>query len=425
MKLIWRIITRVAVLMLIVFPLWGFFFYKMMINEVNDETDDNLDLFAEEIIKNFLVDKNNTKEFSWNGTNNSYIIEELNNSDIDHFREYSNQDIFIPQKKEDEPARVLKLSFSDNEGKKYLITVMTPTVESKDLIEAILHSVIILFVSLLSVILIIVGLVLFRNMRPLDKLIHWIDNYKLGENVADLNNPTEISEFRKLNEAAIMFAKRNEDVFLQQKQFIGNASHEIQTPIAVCLNRLELLANSDLNENQLNEVIKTKKSLDYLSKLNKSLLFITKIDNGQFVNNSKVFINEIIEKCIEDYSEIYSFKNINITLRGMDKEYFIKADSTLIVSLISNLVRNAFIHNIENGEIIIELNNNSLIVKNSGKKEALDKNKIFEPFLHSSDNKNSTGLGLAIVKSICRYYKYDIEYSFVEEKHIFSLNFSH
>jgi hypothetical protein len=235
-------------MMLIVFPLWGFFFYRMITNEINDETDDNLDLFAEEIIKNFLVDKNKTQDYSWNGTNNSYYIEEAKDDKREHYREYSNQTVFVPLKNENEPARVLRMTFSDNNGKRYLITVMTPTIESKDLIETMLHSIIILFVSLLSVMLIILVIILFRNMRPLGKLINWIDNYQLGENVKELDNPTDITEFRKLNEAATLFAKRNEELFLQQKRFIGNASHEIQTPIAVCINRLELLSNTDLTE---------------------------------------------------------------------------------------------------------------------------------------------------------------------------------
>ena len=71
-----------------------------------------------------------------------------------------------------------------------------------------------------------------------------------------MSNDTQITEFRKLNEAAIRYVERTEQMFEQQKQFIGNASHEIQTPLAICRNRLEMLMEDDsLSEKQLNTLL--------------------------------------------------------------------------------------------------------------------------------------------------------------------------
>lgn len=66
-----------------------------------------------------------------------------------------------------------------------------------------------------------------------------------GKENEALNNDTQITEFRKLNDAAVRYAERTEQMFEQQKQFIGNASHEIQTPLAICRNRLEMLMDDD------------------------------------------------------------------------------------------------------------------------------------------------------------------------------------
>lgn len=94
-------------------------------------------------------------------------------------------------------------------------------------------------------------------MRPLYVLLHWLDKYRIGKVNEPLQNNTRVSEFRKLNEAAVRYAERSEQMFEQQKQFIGNASHEMQTPLAICRNRLEMLMEDEnLSESQLEELMK-------------------------------------------------------------------------------------------------------------------------------------------------------------------------
>ena len=83
---------------------------------------------------------------------------------------------------------------------------------------------------------------------------------------------TSVTEFRRLNDAARRYAERAEETFERQKQFIGNASHEMQTPLAVCRNRLEMLVDDapTLTEEQLGEIAKVQRTLDYLVRLNRS-----------------------------------------------------------------------------------------------------------------------------------------------------------
>ena len=93
----------------------------------------------------------------------------------------------------------------------------------------------------------VVGLtvwVFHRNMRPLYGLLHWLDGYVPGQAHAPVPNDTRITEFRRLNEAAQQAVDRADDLFERQKQFIGNASHELQTPLAVLGNRIEWLSRT-------------------------------------------------------------------------------------------------------------------------------------------------------------------------------------
>ena len=136
---------------------------------------------------------------------------------------YSDEEIFIPEKDEEEPARALRMIFRDREGSYKELTVMTPTIEKDDLQEAeILWWIVYLgtFSCRLTILLINI-LVLHRTLRPLHALLRWLDGYRVGGKNAPLANDTKIAEFRRLNEAAIRNAERAEALFDRQKQFIG------------------------------------------------------------------------------------------------------------------------------------------------------------------------------------------------------------
>ena len=120
-------------------------------------------------------------------------------------------------------------------------------------------------------------------MLPLYELLHWLDSYAPGREVAPVPNDTSITEFRRLNVAAQQAVDRSEELFERQKQFIGNASHELQTPLAVLGGRMEYLLDcADLDEETTGEIIQMRRTLDHIVRLNKTLLLLTKIDNGQF-----------------------------------------------------------------------------------------------------------------------------------------------
>ena len=422
MKLIYYIILRITLALTLILTVWAIFFYVTMIDEVNDEVDDALEDYSETIIIRALAGEELPAKN--NGSNNQYYLTEVSEEYAESRDDiqYKDSMVYIVEKGETEPARILTTIFKNDEDRYYELTVSTPSIEKNDLRDAIQIWIIFLYVSLLLCIVIISVWVFYRNMRPLYVLLHWLDNYQTGKKNEPLKNKTRITEFRKLSDAAIRYAERTEQMFEQQKQFIGNASHEIQTPLAICRNRLEMLMEDEsLSESQLEELMKTHQTLEYITKLNKSLLLLSKIDNGQFTDTRELNLNVLLGQYLEDYKEVYDYRNIKVDI-AEHAEFRVTMNESLAVALLTNLLKNAFVHNIDEGHIRIVITSGSITFRNSGIDRPLDKEHIFERFYQGNKKEGSTGLGLAIADSICRLQHLKIRYFFEQEEHCFEIS---
>lgn len=422
MKLFYRVLAHLLTGIFVILLGWAIVFYWGIMEEINDEVDDSLEDYSELVIIRSLAGKELPAHD--NGSNNQYFLKEVDASYALSKEAicYRDSMIYIAEKGETEPARILTTIFKDKDERYYELSVYTPTIEKRDLKEAIFQLLIGLFVVLLITILVINVWVFHQSMKPFYILLDWLEKFRLGKKNDVLDNPTHTTEFRKLNEAVSRFASHSEEMFEQQKQFIGNASHEIQTPLAICQNRLEMLMEDEtLSEQQMGEIAKTCQTLEYVSKLNKSLLLLSKIDNSQFASVEKVCLNEILYRYLDDYLEVYDYKGI--TLDVHEKNTFnITMNGTLAVVLITNLLKNAFVHNIYKGKIQIEITSSNIRFGNTGKDEHLDEKHIFERFYQGSKKEGSTGLGLAIVDAICRQSQLSIQYQFVKGWHWFDIS---
>ncbi len=421
MKLLYRILSRISLALTIILTFWAVFFYVAMINEVNDEVDDSLEDYSEVIIIRQLAGEELPSENS--GSNNQYFLRQVSREYALERPKiaYTDSMVYIREKGETEPARILTTIFEDNSGSYHELTVSTPTIEKKDLKEAILVWIIFLYIILLFAIIAISAWVFYRNMKPLYTLLRWLDDYRTGGANRPLLNETRVTEFRKLNEAALRNAERNEQLFEQQKQFIGNASHEMQTPLAICRNRLEMLMEDELlTEGQLEELAKTHQTLEHLTRLNKSLLLLSKIDNGQFPDVHTVDINKIVKQQLEDFKEVYGYLGLQVVLRE-EGVMSLSMNESLAVGLVTNLLKNAFVHNVKGGRVRIELSTQHCVIWNTGSSQALDGQHLFERFYQGNRKEGSTGLGLAIAQAICRLYCLRLSYSFVNGEHGFTI----
>ena len=420
MKLIYRISLRLSLVLLPLIALWAVVFYFTIVDEINDEVDDALEDYSELIVIRMLSGELLPRMNE--GSNNSYTIAPVdeNYAATHPGIDYYDAEVYIPEKEETEPARFLVTIFQDGNGQFYELKVATPTFEKDELLETILWWVVWLYLLLLITVVGTTMWIFHNSMRPLYALLHWLDGYVPGHKTVPVPNNTSITEFRRLNTAAQQAVDRSEELLEQQKQFIGNASHELQTPLAVLGGRMEyMLDHAGLDEQTMGEVIQMQRTLGHIVRLNKTLLLLAKIDNGQFPENTDVDISAMIREQKELYDDIYEERDIRCDMH-LTGSFLVRMNESLASVLVSNLVRNAYVHSEAGARIDIRIEGRTLTVSNDGV-TPLDGKHIFERFYQGSKREGSTGLGLALVKAVADSYGLCVGYRFGEEQHIFSV----
>lgn len=422
MKLSSRIFVSVFLTLSVIFVLWGLCFNWLINDELIDELDDQLEHYSEQLIRQVLQGQ----ELPDGGdrSNNEFILTQVHEEYLRGHRriEYDNEDVFIERIGEDEPARVLRTVFAKDDGSLWLLTVLTPSYERNELQSAIAWGCGILLLAMMVCIGLVLVLTFWHTMRPFYRLLHWLEEYRLGTEPKPLDNPTKISEFRRLNSVASDCLERIESAYERERRFIADASHELQTPLAVCQNRIEMLMEDPaLTESQMAELMKLQQTMSESIRLNKSLLLLSKIENKQFLDQADVCMNDVVNHYAETYREV--FESMNVEIRWVENaSWYVQANESLMTTLVSNLLRNAYIHNVEGGRILIHLDEGRLSVSNTGSPEPLDERKLFQRFYRRDrSKKGSSGLGLSIVKAICDISGLHVDYQYAEGYHTFSI----
>lgn len=421
MKLINYISLRLSAIAAVVLAFWSVFFYFAIIDEINDEVDDSLEDYAELVIRRALAGEPLPTASS--GSNNQYYLHEVSANYAathDHVR-YEDRAVYIRDKREFEPARVISYIYTTGDGRFFEVEVSVPAIDKADLKTAIFYWLLFLYVAILLGFVLLNLIAVKRSMRPLAVLLKWVDDYRLGRENRELDNPTYVTEFSKLNEAVVRSMKRSEEQYEQQKMFIGNASHEMQTPLAVCQNRIEmLLDDGNLTEQQMGELVKILGTLGSLSRLNKSLLLLCKIENGQFTEVETVDVDMMTKRLLDDMKNVSGTRSIGVSM-GKSEHWHVKMNPTLASTLVGNLLKNAFVHNEDGGRVVVNIGRHGMSVANTGGDGPLDKTKIFTRFYHTSGKKSSTGIGLSLVSAVCNLYSFNIDYRYENGMHTFEV----
>ena len=369
---------------------WGTFFYYTVIDEVMDETDDALANYRDIIVGKILADS--TLLDTEDKIIHSYSIRPLTTEEVEHYRDrYYDGTVYIETEDEYEPVRIMKSCFMATDLKYYELELRLSTLERDDLIAAIFKYLVALYIALLCCIIFSTRLILKSVFRPLDRLLEWLENVSPGHPAPYLNPDCRIREFRTLNRAALEMHERAEKAYREQKEFIENASHELQTPLAVINGKLELLAeHENLDEEELKNIDDMFRSLHRAIQLNKSLLLLSRIQNRQFEEVTEVDMNPHVRKILELLSDLYEEKELDYHLSDTE-DCRIRMNESLAHTLLTNLIKNAIIHSPEHGRVDILIHSTRIEIVNDGN-QALDERQMFKRFYKGhSGQKESTG----------------------------------
>ena len=308
------------------------------------------------------------------------------------------------------------------DGKPYLLNIETNVEEAYETIFAIG----LVTVGLYG--LLVFGFIRINRMisqsvwKPFENTLTKLKTFDLSTSKEVTFEPTDIEEFETLNHTISKLISENVSAYNQQKAFVANASHELQTPIALLKSKLDMLFQDEkLSSDQSDLVNAIQIPLARLTRVNKNLLLLARIDASNFSDISEIDFEEKVEKSEELLQDYIVEKKLDLQKNERGLCVF-HCSQFLAETLVNNLLSNAIRHTSENGEVNVEWDETGFSFKNSGK-EALNQDLLFKRFSISTTETTNSGLGLAIVKEICKQNSWEIRYDFLDHFHIFPVRF--
>ncbi len=259
--------------------------------------------------------------------------------------------------------------------------------------------------------------------QPFDRTLQQIESFRLESGKVPSLPQSDIKEFTRLNIALNKLMTNSMTSYHAQKEFTENASHELQTPLAVFQSKLDiLLQQPELTEQQASIIQDLYSMTARLSRLNRSLLLLAKIENRQFEHKESIELDCFLDNIFPYLEDIAG--SIGITREKTGRPVTLQANHALLESMVNNLVVNAVRHNKRNGEIVITTGNDRLAISNTSDEPRLDDSHIFNRFYRPAQNQKGNGLGLAIVKAVCDYHGWLVSYDYTPGHHQFTVDFS-
>ena len=416
-KSLFRFFIFTVVILLCCFPL----LYTLMENKYAEDLDELIQFRAEEFKKGKL---------------SSFTAK-----DIELWNEY-NEDLYILPHDEKYPRGIVRQEeyFNKSEGhaidyrifyadifienEPYTLVSRVPMIEFHDLFNMLLTQYGVVFIILIVSLSIVYVFVSKRLWNPFYNTLQKIERFDLAVGKEPEFKSTDIREFVSLNKQLSRLIKENLKIYKQQKEFVENASHELQTPLAVFQSQLDmLLQQPDLTETETNIIQSLYSTSSRMSRLNKNLLLLAKMDNEQFQRREAINFSTVLFDQLSPLKEMAESNGIEVIVESMSP-LTINANLILLESLINNLIVNAIRHNVKGKGIIhIALKDNIFSISNTGQSEPLNPDKIFRRFSRTSEEKKGNGLGLSIVRQICILHNWEIIYAFRDNRHCFSVIF--
>jgi signal transduction histidine kinase len=320
-------------------------------------------------------------------------------------------------------------------GRPYVVSIRASLFEKEDLIRTILT---IQFGILILLLIGAVGINYFVHKRIWKPFYHSLDylrQFNIESDPNPLPAPLKIQEFTQLNHSIEQLSVRVRQTYFSQKEFIENASHELQTPLTVLKFKLELLLQTqDLTSEQGELIGDMYREIEQMQELNSNLLLLSKIENGQFVSEEDIDVQAAITELIDTLSLLAEAKNQKLLFKERTSPHhkpllLKKGNPMLFKIMVANLLTNAIQYSSNGATILAGLNDDSLVIKNPGPPLSIPTSKLFTRFVQpgkkskgqpkSGWHSTGNGLGLSIAGRIATYHKglaMTLEYHYNEIK---------
>lgn len=398
---------------LLIYAAVGFAFYRIINFMIYDEVESRL-----------MVEKQDFETYirstdTW--SNNSYFVENKIEV-VPVYGKFKNEvaftDTLISNRYDETADPFRQLTFYTLiGGSPYRVAIRKSMIESYKLIEAI-SAAMIAFLGLLFVSTLVFHRVLSGKLwKPFYDSLARIKDFDWTKNKPLETVRSEITEFNELGDVMEKMASKMQHDYRSLREFTENASHEIQTPLALINARVEqFIQSKDLGENHTYWIEEIYHAARRMSRLNQGLLLLAKIENQQFTEHEDVDLSGLALSKLKDFEDILQHKEIRLSAHaaGSFRKFMSPA---LAEILLTNLINNAIRHNYNGGELRVEWGSDYLQVSNTGNPLKSDPERLFERFKKDSTGAESLGLGLAIVKQICDNFDLNISYQYIEPVH--------
>jgi len=417
MKLQNKINIRFLMVTLLVFTIAGVIFYFALDNVINHNIGGILKSRKTNII--LYLERNQTDSLFLKSPDRTIFIRQIAKTT----ERNTISDTLAYDEREKELIPFRKMVFTVAVKNDYFeVTILQSLLESEDLQAVILYFMLSLFVLILSALFFLNRWLSNKAWKPFFASSSQLKNWKLGTDKPVHFERTGISEFDQLNQTLEEMIEKMQTDFVNLKEFTENASHEIQTPLAIIKSKIELLLNDQrLSGKQHKQVHEVFETVVRLSKINEALLLLSRIENRQFVEKNEIDLSQLIQSRITYLEELLDLKGVELS-QDLVTPFVVSIQPMLADILVNNLLGNALRHNLHQGKIQIVSGSNEIRFCNTGNQSALDSQKLFKRFVKRSGSDESNGLGLAIAAEICTSHHLLLNYTYSDPYHIFILN---
>ena len=245
-----------------------------------------------------------------------------------------------------------------------------------------------------------------RALKPLRSFASQVEQVQLN-NLADMRiDEDAISEFRQLSRSFNQMLERLNNAFAAQRQFTGNAAHELRTPLALMQAQLELFSSEhpDATPETAEFLVLLREQTERLTRLTRTLLEMSNL--RQVARNEHIQLAPMIEEIFTDLAPLSDKLGVTLTAEG---DGIMTGSDALIYRRVFNLVENGIKYNRLDGAVRVTLRREKqtavLRVADTGPGIPADcRESIFQPFFRVDKSRSremgGVGLGLALVREI-------------------------